>query len=93
MTTFMKIEAITYYILKLIGYIAGFIGPFLILGFVGGLEHDNITIAQFWIGEFYAFGLIGLSFIVYYVREFIKEDVRRRYRIMKRRAKRLAHAY
>lgn len=85
MTTFMKIETITYYLLKLIGYIAGFIGPFLVLGYVGGLELDNITIAQFWTGEFCAFGLIGLSFIVYYIREFIKEDVRKRYRIMKKK--------
>lgn len=85
MTTFMKIEAITYYILKFIGYIAGFIAPFLILGFVGSLEHDTITIAQFCIGELCAFGLIGLSFILYYIRELIKEDLRRRYCIMKRK--------
>lgn len=93
MTTFMKIEAITYYILKLIGYIAGFVGPFMVVGVAGSLEWDTITVAQYWLYEFYAFCLIGLSFVVYYIREFIKEDVQRRYRIMKRRAKRLAQAY
>jgi hypothetical protein len=93
MTTFMKFEAITYLVLRVLGYIAGFAGVFGILGFVGGLEHDNITIAQFWLYEFYSFCLIGFSYIVYYIREYIREDVIRRNRIMKRRAKRLALAH
>lgn len=86
MTTFMKIEAITYFILKVIGYIAGFVGAFMVLGVVGSLELDTITIGQFWLYEFYAFCLIGLSFIVYYLREVIKEDCRMRYHRMKRKA-------
>ena len=86
MTTFMKIEAVTYYVLKVIGYIAGFIGVFCILGFVGGLERDTITIAQFWLYEFYAFCLIGLSFAVYYLRELILKDCRKRYIKTKRKA-------
>lgn len=93
MTRFMKFEAITYLVLRVLGYIAGFAGVFGVLGFVGGLEHDNITIAQFWLYEFYSFCLIGLSYIVWYIREYIKEDVIRRIRIRKRRAKRLARAY
>lgn len=93
MTTFMKFEAITYLVLRVLGYIAGFVGVFGVLGFVGGLEHDNITIAQFWLYEFYSFCLIGFSYIVYYIREYIREDVIRRNRIMKRRAKRLALAH
>ena len=93
MTTFMKLEAITYLVLRVLGYIAGFVGVFGVLGFVGGLEHDNITIAQFWLYEFYSFCLIGFSYIVYYIREYIREDVIRRNRIMKRRAKRLALAH
>lgn len=93
MTRFMKFEVITYFVLRVLGYIAGFVGVFGILGFVGGLEHDNITIAQFWLYEFYSFCLIGFSYIVWYIREYIREDVIRRNRIMKRRAKRLARAY
>ena len=93
MTRFMKFEAITYLVLRVLGYIAGFAGVFGVLGFVGGLEHDNITIAQFWLYEFYSFCLIGLSYIVWYIREYIKEDVIRRIKIRKRRAKRLARAY
>lgn len=86
MTTFMKIEAITYFILRVIGYISGFVGAFMVIGVAGGLEWDTITIGQFWLYEFYAFCLIGLSFAVYYLRELILEDCRVRYRRMKRRA-------
>lgn len=93
MTRFMKFEVITYLVLRVLGYIAGFAGVFGVLGFVGGLECDNITIAQFWLYEIYSFCLIGLSYIVWYIREYIKEDIIRRNRIIKRRAKRLAHAY
>ena len=93
MTTFMKFEVITYLVLRVLGYIAGFAGVFGVLGFIGGLECDNITIAQFWLYEFYSFCLIGFSYIVWYIREYIREDVIRRNRIMKRRAKRLAYAY
>lgn len=93
MTTFMKFEVITYLVLRVLGYIAGFAGVFGVLGFIGGLECDNITIAQFWLYEFYSFCLIGFSYIVYYIREYIREDVIRRNRIMKRRAKRLALAH
>lgn len=88
MTTFMKVEAVTYYILKVIGYIAGFIGAFGVLGFTGSCELGNITIAQYFLYEFFAFCLIGLSFVVYYLREMILEDCRMRYRRMQRRMKR-----
>lgn len=93
MTTFMKFEVITYLVLRVLGYIAGFAGVFGVLGFIGGLECDNITIAQFWLYEFYSFCLIGFSYIVWYIREYIREVVIRRNRIMKRRAKRLARVY
>ena len=93
MTRFMKFEVITYLVLRVLGYIAGFVGVFAVIGVVGGLEHDNITIAQFWLYELYSFCLIGFSYIVWYIREYIREDVIRRNRIMKRRAKRLAYAY
>lgn len=97
MTRFMKFEVITYLVLRVLGYIAGFAGVFGVIGFAGGLEWDNITIAQFWLYEFYSFCLIGLSYIVWYIREDIKEDfLARRRRILERRrarAKRFAHSY
>lgn len=86
MTTFMKIEAITYLILRVIGYISGFVGAFMVIGVAGGLELDTITIGQYWLYEIYAFCLIGLSYVVYYLRELILEDCRVRYRRMRRRA-------
>lgn len=92
MTRFMKFEAITYLVLRVLGYIAGFAGVFGVIGVAGGLECDDITIVQFWLYEFYSFCLIGFSYIVWYIRECIRGDVIRRNRIMKRRAKRLAHA-
>lgn len=93
MTTFMKFEAIVWYILRIFNYICGFFGAFGVLGFVGSYELDTITTAQFWAYEFHAFCLIALAFVVYYIRECIREDVIRRAKIMKRRAKRLALAY
>lgn len=93
MTTFMKLEVITYYILKVFGYIVGFLGVFGVIGFVGSFELDRITVAQFWMYEIHAFFLIALCFVVYYIREYIKEDCCRRYRYMqRRRARRVAHA-
>jgi uncharacterized membrane protein len=86
----MKIEAITYYILKAFGYIIGFLGVLGVFGFAGSLECDTITIAQFIGYEFHAFCLIGLSFIVYILREMILDDCRLRYRAMKRKAARIA---
>lgn len=85
MTTFMKIETATYFILKFIGYISGFVGAFMVIGVAGNLELDLITIGQFWLHEFCAFCLIGLSFIVYYLREAIKKDYCMRCHRMKRK--------
>lgn len=87
MTTFMKIEAVTYLILRVFNYVIGFLGAFGILGFVGSYECDTITTAQFFIYEFHAIMLIGLAFVVYYVRECIREDFIRRNRIINRRLK------
>lgn len=72
MTRFMKFEAITYLVLRVLGYIAGFAGVFGVIGVAGGLECDNITIVQFWLYEFYSFCLIGFSYIVWYIRECIR---------------------
>ena len=91
MTTFMKIEAITYYILKVFGYFCGFVGVFGVIGFAGSCELGTITIAQFWMYEIHAFFLIALSYVVYYIREAIKEDGRKRYRRMMRATKKVAY--
>ena len=85
MTIFMKIEVITYYVLKVIGYIAGFVGPFMVISFTGACELGDITIAQYLLYEIFAFCVIGLSFAVYYLRELILKDCRIRYRKMQRR--------
>ena len=85
MTTFMKIEVIIYYLLRVFGYICGFLGAFGVIGVAGSLECDTITIAQFWMYEIHSFMLIGVCYIVYYIRECVKEDFQRRERILKRR--------
>jgi hypothetical protein len=90
MTTFMKFEAITYSVLKVLGYLAGFIGAFAVLGFTGGCERGYLSCTQYIIYELQAFCLIGFSFIVYIIRECIKEDFIKRNRILRRRAKRVA---
>lgn len=87
MTTFMKIEAVIYFVLKLFGYAIGILGVFGIFGFEGSLKCDTITIAQFLMYELHAFLLIGLSFVVYIIREIIREDFIRRNRILRRKAK------
>lgn len=92
MTTFMKVEAVTYFILKVLGYIAGPLGAFAVIGLVGGFEGNVITAAQFWVYEFFAFCLIGFSVAVYYVREAIKLDYFKRRRMLRRRVQRLTHA-
>ena len=83
MTTFMKFEIVTYYVLKVIGYISGICGAFGTIGFVGGLEQGNSTFGEFLTYEFLALGLIGLCFIVYYIRELIREDLYRRDRCLR----------
>ena len=93
MTKFMKFEAILYLILKVVGHFCGWVGVFSVIGFVGGLENDMITCTQFWLYELHAFCLIALCIVVYNIREYIKEDIIRQKRILKRRAQRLAHAY
>lgn len=84
MTTFMKIEAVIYYVLKVLGYICGFVGVFGVLGFVGSLECDRITIAQCIVYEIHAFCLIGASYLLYYIRVLIEEDFTDRCRLLHR---------
>ena len=87
MTTFMKFEVITYYVLKVFGYACGILGALGVIGFVGGLEHDNITMLQFVMYELHAFMLIGISYLFYYIREAIVNDFAKRDYFMRRRAR------
>ena len=63
---------ILYFLMRVFNYVIGFVGVFGVLGVVGGLEHDQITFGQFWLYEFYCVCLIGLTFIVYNIREAYK---------------------
>ena len=75
MTTTMKAKVILYYILKVLGYacgIAGFLGA---VGIAGSLEQDMITISQCLVRELLAFGLCGLSFVLFVLRKFLEESI------------------
>lgn len=91
MTKFMKFELLSYCGLKIFGYILGIFGFIGIVGFVGSLEHDSISIAQFLVYEIHAFGLIGLSYLIYRFRELIKKDFIKRDRLITRGQKIPAH--
>lgn len=85
MTRFMKFELVTFYILKVFGYICGILGAYCVIGFVGSLEHDKITCTQFLMYELHSFMLIGISYAVWRIRERIKEDLQKRKQILKRK--------
>lgn len=74
MTTFMKVEAVIYYILKILGYACGILGFLGVLGFVGSYERDVITTTQFLMYELHAFGLCGISYLLYGLRCLIVDD-------------------
>ena len=66
------LKTIFYIIMRIFNYIIGFVGVFGALGFVGGLEHNQITFGQFWLYEFLCACLIVLTIIVYNIRETYK---------------------
>lgn len=84
-TKVMKFETATYFILKVLGYAVGLLGAYGVLGVVGSLECDRITFGQFWLYEFFAACLIGLSILIYILREAVKEDYQTRARWQKRK--------
>lgn len=90
MTSFMKFEVIAYYVLKVFGYACGILGALGVIGFVGGLEHDQVTMLQFFMYELHAFMLIGISYLSYYIREAIVTDFSERAQFIRRRAPRRA---
>lgn len=87
MTKFMKFEVISFFVLRVLGYVCGILGAISVLGYAGSYECEIISTAQFWLYELYAFGLIGMSFVLYYLRMWIAEDVIERERQMKLRAR------
>jgi hypothetical protein len=68
----MKFKKFIYGLLRFFNYCLGFGGVFGILGTVGAFECDQISFGRFWIQEFIAVCLIGLTFIVYNIRETFK---------------------
>lgn len=87
MTKFMKFEMVCYYILKVLGYLCGFAGFFAIIGTVGSYEQDVIGAAQFWMQEFFAFGLCGISYVLFNIRQLILADFEHRSRCRRIRAR------
>lgn len=80
MTKTMQAEVLSYLVLKVLGYTCGILGAVSILGFAGSLEWGHITMSQCLTYEFYAIGLIGLSYVMYCVRELIRRDFYKRAR-------------
>jgi hypothetical protein len=78
MSKVMKVEFICFLVLKIFGYFCGTVGTLSVFGFAGSLESSTITATQFWLYELHAFGLIALAFVIYYIREVVREDFIRR---------------
>ena len=90
MTNFMKLEAISFFVLRTLGYACGILGAFGMLGIAGALEMASITIAQFWLYELGAIGLALLSAALYYIRMWIAKDLLARDRQLNK-TKKVAH--
>ena len=78
MTKFMKFEILSYCALRGLVYLCSILGGLGIIGFAGGLQWDRITIAQFWLYEVLAFGLLGLAYVLNNFSEFLKVDIIKR---------------
>lgn len=75
----MEVKKAIYSLLKMIGYVLGFIGVIKLIGAVGALECDYITLGEFVYHEFIALTLVCTSYIVYIIRANFK------YRFLRRR--------
>ena len=83
MTTFMKLEVVTYFILKAFGYVSGIAGFIGFFGLAGpGESSAALTAGQFFLYEFFAICLIALSFGAFFARELIRDDVKRRHHLI-----------
>ena len=82
--TKLKIEAVTYLVLRILTYLIVFASFIGILAAAGGLETDMITFSQFFLYEFISTVLIGLAISVYYIGVAIKADFRKNYEKMKK---------
>lgn len=73
MRHYMKIlNSIFYIIMRIFNYVLGIVGVIGVIAVVGGLEWDTLSFGQFFLYEFYCLCLIGLTFIVYNIRESFK---------------------
>ena len=88
MTTFMKFEAISFFVLRAFGWLSGILGVLGLSGFAGSYEWDTITGWQFLAYELHAVGLIGLSFALYFLRMVIAEDLLERDRCIRCKTRR-----
>lgn len=88
MTTFMKFEAISFFVLRAFGYLSGILGVLGVIGAAGSYEWATITDWQFFTYELHAFGLIGLSFVLYVLRMILVEDLLERDRCIRCKTRR-----
>ena len=80
MTTFMKLEVVIYFVLKVLGYACGIAGAIGFFGLAGpGESSAALTAGQFFLYEFFAICLIAFSFGAFFARELIRDDVKRRH--------------
>lgn len=64
----MKLVKTVNFILKALGYILGFGGAIALLGFIGGLDHGQITFGQFFLYALLSCLAMLLAFIVYIIK-------------------------
>ena len=68
----MKFTKVISFILKIAGYVLGFGGIIYILGSVGALEQNSITMLQCFLQALAGFGCIAVAFIIFIGREVFK---------------------
>jgi hypothetical protein len=57
------------------------------IGFVGGYEHGLLEATQLWKYELRALSLLGISWVVYILRQLVLADFIRRSRILRKKAR------
>ncbi len=74
----LKIEKVILFVLKVLCLVLLFGGGFMILGSVGALERDHIECLQFFVQEVIAILCVALSFVLFVIREDLKDKCYRR---------------
>ena len=78
----MKTRNIINVILTIALYGMGFFAAFLLIGSVGALECDNVSVRQFWIQILHSFVFFGITYIISIIRSYFRHfymNDRRRY--------------